>query len=303
MAETACPGLPAWWLNGWLAAVGTTVLVPQMQLSWTDDPSPHAVLRLDGAADPVDAIAAAWPSDERIAAMPIARKWDDAGELKRKPQLTTYMSRAGAGRSHPDSWALSSTVTDLFVTDRDPAKATVAHSRLDPPAPKGVTLHDRLVSLADAVIDASAQARQTFEGRGKRVRNNGLGFDVTRLTALADSSHNRVDPIIEVLAFFGLALLPVRGPGVTDGDPGVRESTAVRARCWHRLEDERSMRMCWPAWSVALRRGAIDALLDAWQPGSRSAWHSLGVHAGWRSVEYKGRSQNDSTKGIGSEPL
>lgn len=303
MSTLACPGLPAWWLNGWLAAVGTTVLVPQMQLSWTDDPSPHAVLRLDGAADPVDAIAGAWPSDERIAAMPIARNWHDAGDLKRKPPLSTFTSRARASRGHPDSWALSSTVTDLFVTDRDPAKAAVAHARLDPPAPKGVTLHDRLLSLADAVTDTSVQAQRSFEGRGERVRNNGLGFDVTRLTALADSSHNRVDPIIEMLAFFGLALLPVRGSGVTDGDPGVREATAVRARCWHRLGDERSLRMCWPAWSAPLRRDAIDALLDAWQPSSRPTWHPLSVHAGWRSVEYKGRGQSDSTKGIGSEAL
>lgn len=303
MAEMACPGLPAWWLNAWLAAVGTTVLVPEMRLSWTNDPSPSAVLRLDGAANPADAVASAWPSQERIAAMPIARNWDGTGELKRKPPLSTFKSRARASRGHPDAWALSSTVTDLFVTDPDPAKATVAHSRLDPPAPKGLTIHDRLVPLADAIHDTSAQVRQSFEGRGKRVDLNGLGFDVTRLTALADNSGNRVDPVVEVLAFFGLALFPVRGSGVTKGAFGVREATAVRAKCWYRRSDGNLQQMCWPAWSAPLRRGAIDSLLDAWQPLSRGTWHALSVHAAWRSVEYKGRSQNDSTKGIGSAAL
>lgn len=303
MAEMECPGLPAWWLNAWLAAVGTTMLVPEMRLSWTDDPTPYAVLRLDGAADPVNAIALAWPTQERIAAMPIAREWHDTGELKRKPPLLTFRSRARASRGHPDSWSLSSTVTDLFVTDPNPAKATAAHSRLDPPVPRGLTIHDRLVSLADAILDPSSQVRQSFEGRGERIELNGLGFDVTRLTALADSSENRVDPIVEMLAFFGLGLFPVRGSGVTHGDPGVREATAVRARCWHQRGDERSRQMYWPAWSTPLQRGAVDALLDAWQPSSRSTWPALGVHAGWRSVEYKGRSSSDSTKGIGSEAL
>ena len=39
-----CPGLPAEWVNGWLAAVGTTVLDPEIQLSWTPDRSAIAVL-------------------------------------------------------------------------------------------------------------------------------------------------------------------------------------------------------------------------------------------------------------------
>ena len=121
MAEMACPGLPAWWLNGWLAAVGTTVLVPQMELSWTDDPSPHAVLRLDGTADPVDAIAQAWPSGERIAAMPIAKSRQGCADLGRQPPLSAFVERARIARPHRDSWTLSSTLTDLYCTDSSEA--------------------------------------------------------------------------------------------------------------------------------------------------------------------------------------
>ena len=29
------PGLPADWLNGWLAAIGVTVLIPGARLRWT----------------------------------------------------------------------------------------------------------------------------------------------------------------------------------------------------------------------------------------------------------------------------
>ena len=39
--ERECPGLPAEWINGWLAAVGTTVLDSELRLSWTMDPSPQ----------------------------------------------------------------------------------------------------------------------------------------------------------------------------------------------------------------------------------------------------------------------
>jgi len=48
MARTECPGLPASWLNGWLAAIGLLVLEPRLRLSWTSDPSPVAVLGVDG---------------------------------------------------------------------------------------------------------------------------------------------------------------------------------------------------------------------------------------------------------------
>lgn len=303
MSEVECPGLPASWFNAWLAAVGATVLVPQMRLSWTDGPDSCAVLSLDASTDPSDALGAAWPDADRISAMPIARHWRGTPDLKRKPALAAFRERVRAGRGLPDAWTLSSTVTDLYVTDKDPDKAKVSHSRLDPPVPRGLTIHDRLVALAESVDDATDLLRETLAGRGIRSNLNGLGFDITRLTAQGDNSSNRVDVAVEVLAFFGLALLPVRGSGVVQGVSGAREALDSRVRCWHQRDDSRTRQMYWPAWSSPIRRPGIDALLDAWQPRIKSTWSSLSVHAGWRSVEYKGRGQNDSTKGIGSEAL
>ena len=303
MSEVECPGLPASWFNAWLAAVGTTVLVPQMRLSWTDGPASCAVLSLDAGTDLFDALGTAWPDAGRISAMPIARRWRDTPNLKRKPALVAFQERARAGRGQADVWTLSSTVTDLYVTDKDAFKATVSHSRLDPPVPRGLTIHDRLMALAELAGDATDLLRETFAGRGIRSNSNGLGFDITRLTAQGDNSSNRVDVAVEVLAFFGMALFPVRGAGVIQGVSGAREALDSRVRCWHQRDDGRTRQMFWPAWSSPIHRPGIDALLDAWQPRIKSTWSSLSIHAGWRSVEYKGRGQNDSTKGIGSEAL
>ena len=40
MAEVICPGLPASWINAWLAAVGATVLDPRLRLHWTRGGTP-----------------------------------------------------------------------------------------------------------------------------------------------------------------------------------------------------------------------------------------------------------------------
>ena len=60
MAEVKCPGLPAFWLNAWLAAVGATVLVPRIRLRWTGDRTPVAVLSSEDG-DPVELLASSWP--------------------------------------------------------------------------------------------------------------------------------------------------------------------------------------------------------------------------------------------------
>ena len=40
MTEMTCPGLPGGWINGWLAAVGATVLDDRVRLHWTTDGAP-----------------------------------------------------------------------------------------------------------------------------------------------------------------------------------------------------------------------------------------------------------------------
>ena len=306
MAELECPGLPASWLNGWLAAVGTTVLVPELRLSWATGPSPHAVLSTDGADDPIALLVDAWPSVERVADMPIARSWASGAEFKRNPPVGLFQQRAKAARGHQDAWTLSSTLTDLYVSDRNDSKAAASHSRLDPPAPKGLTLHDRLIHTAHSIDVSETWIRRSLAGRGTRVGTNGLGFDSTRLTALGDESSVRVDPVVEILAFFSLALLPLRGSGTSRDAAGSSAAIALRPRSWHPVLDDGGRlvrRMHWPAWTERLGRFGIDALLDAWQPTDRRTWTQLGVRAAWASVEYKGRGQSDSTKGIGSEAL
>ena len=76
MAEMICPGLPASWVNAWLAAVGATRLEPKLRLRWTLDNLPRAVLCADDA-DPAELLAAAWPTRRRLHELPIAETWGD----------------------------------------------------------------------------------------------------------------------------------------------------------------------------------------------------------------------------------
>jgi len=305
MSELECPGLPASWLNAWLAAVGITMLVPGMRLSWTGGPAPQAVLATSDGKDPVHALASAWPSPERVAEMPIAKSRHSCTALGRQPPLSAFVERAHIARSHRDGWTLSSTLTDLYCTDSAEARAAVKHSKLDPSGPGTIgTLHDRLLKVMSHVdSDVAVGIRNTLAGRGSRIEVNGLGFDAMRITALADGSKPRTDPIIETLAFFGLAILPMRGDGVSADRRGVVERYALRQRGWHLVDANRPRRLHWPAWSPALERFGIDALLDAWRPRERRNWRRLGVHSGWISVEYTPRGSADTTRGIGSEAL
>ena len=76
MAEVICPGLPASWINGWLAAVGTTVQDEGIRLHWTADSTPVAVLNCRGRADPAASLLRFWPDDpEQLADLPIAEHW------------------------------------------------------------------------------------------------------------------------------------------------------------------------------------------------------------------------------------
>ena len=298
MAERICYGLAADWLNAWLAAVGSTVLNDRIHLRWTTDTVPVAVLSVEGDDDPVDVLVASWPDDARLAGMPIANEWSDLCGMGRKVPVDLFVERAHAVRSHADSWTLSSTMTDLHVYE----SGEVAHAPLDPPGPGTVKwLHHRLLKTHAHVESPSEQLTATLEGRGSRVVDNGLGFDLTRVTAQADSSQKTVDPVIEVLAFFGLALLPVRGAGIDQRMQGARSRNSVRQRGWRSTPHA-----CfeWPAWRQPIDRAGVDALLDAWdERHDPESWTRLGVHAAWRTVGYSSGNPKDPTRGYGSERL
>ena len=299
MIEMACPGWPASWVNAWLAAVGATVLDERIRLRWTTDGEPTAVLSSE-ALDPVAALVESWPDADFLSDLPIAEDWDGAARLQRKVPLDAFTARARAARSHRHAWTLSSTLTDLCVDEA----GDVAHAPFDPAGPGTVKwLHHRLVKVHKAVEPSAAPIQNSLLGQADRVKDNGLGFDLTRLGSLSDDSEKWVDPVVEVFAFFGLALLPVRGQGV-DRRLNRNADAAAHQRGWRQLEAGRAVRAFhWPAWRQPLDRDGIDALLDVWNPERKDMWPRVGVHAAWQSVPFGRRGPADSTRAFGGVRL
>ena len=293
-----CRGLPAHWINGWLAAVGATVLDSRIRLSWSsDDATPVAILSARDT-DPVEVLTGSWPTTTALDELPLASNWSGGTSIKRKIPVKAFVERVKAARRHPQAWTISSTLTDLHV-DKN---GEVAHARFDPAGPGTIKwIHDRLKKVH--LIPSTEQIMNSFAGRAARVSGNGLGFDQARLGSLADSGGPiLIDPIVEVLAFFGLALLPVRGRGTDERLGSVRPSTIQRG--WLRVDagdgSPPQLRFLWPAWSHPLDLHGIDALLDAWQPKRKHTWQRLGVHRAWSIVPYRGRATADSTRAFGS---
>lgn len=298
MKECACPGLPAGWVNGWLAAVGATVLDPRLRLRWTTEDAPVAVLCSD-AADPVHALAESWPDREMLDDLPIAADWRNARRLERQVTVYEFRARAMEARSAPGSWTLSSTLTDLSV-DRS---GKVAHAPFDAAGPGSIRwLHDRVLKVHEQAGPPSrSRLYASLRGRASRVKGNGLGFDHSRLGSLADDTDRWVEPVVELLAFFGLALFPMRGSGADRRDRGNPDERPRGWRRRHRTRDRREF--LWPAWGQPLDAWGVDALLDVWNPWRRNTWRAAGVHAGWHSVPYESRATADPTRAIGAERL
>ena len=299
MGEVFCPGLPASWLNAWLAAVGATVLDSRLRLRWTTEDTPTAVLSAE-KIDPVAALADSWPDKDELADMPICRQREGTRSLPRKVSVDTFVARAQETRGHAYSWTLSSTMTDLDV-DKN---GEVAHAPFDPPVPKGLTLHDRLLAIQKRLRDRPIMQclADSFMGRAERVEGNGLGFDLYRIGSLADDAEKWIDPVVEILAFFGLALLPMRGEGTDRSTGNTSHSTAIQ-RGWRRIRGRSSERVfMWPVWTDALDHAGVDALLDVWKPDKRF-WQRIGVHAAWQSVSFLPRATEDRTRAFGAERL
>lgn len=295
MNRFECAGLPASWLNGWLAALGTTVLDSRIRLGWTRGRTPVAVLAARDV-DPVAALVAAWPDESELLDMPLAEAWKGAGTLQRRVSVEDFASRAEACRGHRYCWTLSSTLTDLHVDEN----GLVAHAPFDPAGPGTIKwLHHRLLKVHRNVDLSARRLEDSLTGRASRVKDNGLGFDVTRLGSLADSSSKWVDPVVEALAFFGLALLPVRGRGTE----GRTNRFSQMQRGWRVTAEREGVRFRWPAWEQPLDRLGIDALLDAWRPEHEPSWPSVGVHAAWGALRFRPRGTSDKTRAFGSRRL
>jgi len=293
MAEMRAPGLRASWLNGWLAAVGITVLVEGARLRWSGDVVPVAILDVPNTDDVAAAVAAALPSRERLEAMAIARP-----RLERKVTLTAFAAAAEVARRTKD-FSLAASVTDLVaVAETD----ELPHGPFDTGAPQGLTLWDRLRACRDKLTagpSLTESVARSLDGRGVRQSLNGLGFDYVRIAASADPPTKFVDPVVECLAFFGLRLLVVRGDGRAS-DRG------VRPRGWRlRRGGDGRNRWCfsWPVWCESLDRWAIDALLgQVFREDRTERWPrlaGLGVTQAYESRAFEW-SGSDTTRGYAS---
>lgn len=296
--EITCPGLPAHWLIAWLAAVGATLLNPGIRLRWTINGEAVLVAK----DNPVALLVQSWPSKEQLNDLPIAENWGNADPMRRRVSVEVFKQRAQMARKHPHSWTLSSTVTDLCVNKN----GEVEHAQFDPAGPGTIKwLHHRLIKLQKYLDELDTKVQDSLMGCSVRVKDNGLGFDQTRLGSLADNTDTLVDPVIETLAFFGLSMFPVRGNGIDQRlDRG--KNIKKKQRGWRTIPLNRKFRQFhWPAWSAPLDYAGIDALMDAWDPYPKEMgqWARLGIHAGWRSIRYEKRGSADNTRAFGSVRL
>lgn len=290
---TPAPGLRADWLNAWLAAIGITVLVPEVRLSWTTDPRPYAVLHHPRAGSPSlpRLIAEQMPTTEHLATLVIARFHDahPGAELPRIVPDEVFKARAVLARASGDP-TLAASLTDLGEKDEE-----AEHSPLDPPAPKGTTLWDRAAACLSRMQDdcLSASLAASLSGTARRVQANGLGFDATRLLTPTDpNGQTWVDPCVEILAFTGMTVLPVRGDG-----------HRARARGWTGPAS-RAGAFTWPVWSQPLSAPGIDAVLDLfWSAHAGSAVTRYGVTGAFQSVPYRPRGSADTTRAYASRRL
>lgn len=289
MATRVCPGLPADWLNAWLAAIGTTVLVPELKLSWSDDPVPMAVLTAPGDSDPVEVVAQALPTTDSVDECSLVRTSQGVADLPLNPTLDAWKQRVASFRSSPTAWMLSSLYTDLMWgrKSRDQRDQFVERGQFHTPMPgRDNTMYDRLRKLLPLIQPEDVAL--SLDGCARRSSNFGIGFDLGRIGSLADATENLVDPVVEVLAFFGLRQFPVRGNG------GIHATQ----RGWSRRAS-RGPSFSWVAWPWPLSCRSIDALLDVAMCQNFSAV-ALGELRTWVTVAYLPRSTQDPTRAYGS---
>lgn len=288
MREHPAPGLTADWLNGWLAAIGVTVLLPDTLLRWERVEPPVAVFLADTedlGSRIYDALIASRP---RIAASAIAKHLDGRSDFPRTVTREAFIDRAELARRDHDGW-LGASVTDLAAGEREEG---LRHSPFDPPVPRGITLHERALTCLDQVEHGGASlVTRSFAGTASRLPGNGLGFDFRRLPAATLPNAlggNAVIPVVEILAFHALSTFPIRGNGS-------RPST----RGWIGFEGQDAFSWC--VWLPPLDQWAVDALLDQFHTSrSHEAMTKYSVFSAFRSVAFRPRTTLESTRGYAS---
>jgi len=278
------PGLPADWLNGWLAAIGVTVLVPAARLCWTDDGVPSAIFQTDQPVDLPQVVADALPTSETLACSAIARRLPGTEhDFSRNVTLPAFRERAAVERRAGEG-ILAASVSDL---NADLKPGNLVHGAFDPPAPRGETLWSRATACTQALAtaDIAQRIQDTFRGSGRRETLNGLGFDARRFPAGMHAARDvYADPVVELLAFAVLPLFPTRGDG-----------RWIRQRLWTDSSTRRGA-FHWIAWRPALDRWGIDALLDL--PPKDISGLTL---AKYRVVPYQPSARADTTRAYFAE--
>jgi hypothetical protein len=208
------PGLPADWLNGWLAAIGVTVLVPGARLRWDGEGVPSAVFEIDHPADLAEVVAKELPTPAKLVRSPIAKTLPGTEhDFARNVTLAAFRERATIERTAKEG-ILAASVSDLNARVNP---GDLNHGAFDPPAPHGETLWSRAAKCAQALARAenlAERVQNTLNGFGQREKLNGLGFDARRSPPGIHAAHDvYADPVIELLAFVALALFPTRGDG------------------------------------------------------------------------------------------
>jgi len=290
MSTFTAPGLPSDWLNAWLAAVGTTVIVPGLRLGWTQEPTPKAQFAITTNTSLAKLITAHMPGIEELDELVIAT-------LDQNLDQDQYQLAAQKARQRRDP-SLSILTTDLAKPTKN---ETLPTGFFNVGAPRGETLHNRLRACRTALDTAEktleSLVTDTLEGRGMRIKANGLGFDYHRITApVPGEATKMVDPLIECLCFFGLLLHPVSGDG-----------NNLLQRGWI------SRTFAWPTWTPALDRWAIDALLDhthltltnqsAAPPDISPPLQRLGITALYQSIPFQRTGSSDTTRGYASQQV
>lgn len=286
MQERTCPGLPAEWVNAWLAAIGIVSLVPGSRLRWSDEASPVAVISWPQDDELEELLAEELLTQADLDALPIARSLGELRRIDLTLSPADFSERAEEARASELGWALSSFYTDALI---DKGEQRVDKGPFLPGMQSKVnTPHDRLTKIVAAMADSSI--RDSLDGVAQRSQQNGLGFDLTRIGSLADDTDIWIDPVVELLAFSGLRLFPVRGNG----------ANRVNQRGWSGNRTSVGG-FEWPAWSEPLDVEAVDALLDLFWSGSRQpAVRSL-ITGVWGTVPFAGVGSADSRRGFGSK--
>lgn len=242
MSGFVAPGLSGDWLNGWLAAVGVSVLLDDVKLSWSSDPLPRAVFNGPGASDLPGRLAAVLPEAEAIETLAF-------GGLGQAIDITQFADRARKARQE-DDWTLALLATDLTHASDE----RLPTGPFNPGVPQGIPLWKRLLACVQAIQggDPAELIAASLAGRAVRFPANGLGFDVRRLAGSVPGEASKfADVVVEWLSFYGACLHPMSNWGARPGQRG-----------WS-LRPDLPGAFKWPVWAVPLDRWAIDALLDA----------------------------------------